>query len=245
MFNFDHKTEEAILNIKTKIFADGADLNSMLELNKLSYIKGLTTNPSLMKKAGIDDYETFAKSVLQNVKEKSVSFEVFSDNHDEMYIQAKKISSWGDNAFAKIPICNTKKQYSYDLIKKLSDENVKLNITAIMTRDQIDGVYNSLNKNTQSFVSIFAGRIADTGVEPEAIIKYAVDINKNFNSEIIWASTREVLNIFQCAKLGCDIITVTPDLIGKLKNLGKNLEEYSVDTVKMFYNDARSAGYKI
>ena len=245
MFNFDHKTEEAILNIKTKIFADGADLNSMLELNKLSYIKGLTTNPSLMKKAGIDDYETFAKSVLQNVKEKSVSFEVFSDNHDEMYVQAKKISSWGDNAFAKIPICNTKKQYSYDLIKKLSDENVKLNITAIMTRDQIDGVYNSLNKNTQSFVSIFAGRIADTGVEPEAIIKYAVDINKNFNSEIIWASTREVLNIFQCAKLGCNIITVTPDLIGKLKNLGKNLEEYSVDTVKMFYNDARSAGYKI
>lgn len=245
MFSFDNKTEEAILNIKTKIFADGADLNSMIELNKLSYIKGLTTNPSLMRKAGIDDYEKFAKSVLQNVKEKSVSFEVFSDNHDEMYIQAKKISSWGNNAFAKIPICNTKKQYSYDLIKKLSDENVKLNITAIMTKDQIDGVYNSLNKNTESFVSIFAGRIADTGVEPEEIIKYAIDINENFNSEIIWASTREVLNIFQCAKLGCDIITVTPELIGKLKNLGKNLEEYSVDTVKMFYNDARSAGYKI
>jgi transaldolase len=245
MFNFDNETEEAILNIKTKIFADGADLNSMIELNKLSYIKGLTTNPSLMRKAGIDDYETFAKSVLQNVKEKSVSFEVFSDNHDEMYIQAKKISSWGNNAFAKIPICNTKKQYSYDLIKKLSDENVKLNITAIMTKDQIDGVYNSLKKNTESFVSIFAGRIADTGVDPEAIIKYAVDINKNFNSEIIWASTREVLNIFQCAKLGCDIITVTPELIGKLKNLGKNLEEYSVDTVKMFYNDAKSAGYEI
>ena len=245
MFSFDNKTEEAILNIKTKIFADGADLNSMIELNKLSYIKGLTTNPSLMRKAGIDDYEKFAKSVLQNVKEKSVSFEVFSDNHDEMYIQAKKISSWGNNAFAKIPICNTKKQYSYDLIKKLSDENVKLNITAIMTKDQIDGVYNSLNKNTESFVSIFAGRIADTGVEPEAIIKYAININENFNSEIIWASTREVLNIFQCAKLGCDIITVTPELIGKLKNLGKNLEEYSVETVKMFYNDARSAGYKI
>tara|TARA_X000000950_G_scaffold289543_1_gene415272 strand:- start:688 stop:1425 length:738 start_codon:yes stop_codon:yes gene_type:complete len=245
MFNFDHKTEKAILNIKTKIFADGADLNSMIELNKLSYIKGLTTNPSLMRKAGIDDYEKFAKSVLQNVKEKSVSFEVFSDNHDEMYIQAKKISSWGNNAFAKIPICNTKKQYSYDLIKKLSDENVKLNITAIMTKDQIDGVYNSLNKDTESFVSIFAGRIADTGVDPESIIKYAVDINENFNSEIIWASTREVLNIFQCAKLGCDIITVTPELIGKLKNLGKNLEEYSIDTVKMFYNDAKSAGYEI
>jgi transaldolase len=245
MFNFDNKTEQAILNIKTKIFADGADLNSMIKLNKLSYIKGLTTNPSLMRKAGIDDYETFAKSVLQNVKEKSVSFEVFSDNHDEMYIQAKKISSWGNNAFAKIPICNTKKKYSYDLIKKLSDENVKLNITAIMTKDQIDGVYNSLNKDTESFVSIFAGRIADTGVDPEAIIKYAVDINKNFNSEIIWASTREVLNIFQCAKLRCDIITVTPELIGKLINLGKNLEEYSVDTVKMFYNDAKSAGYEI
>jgi len=245
MFSFDNETEEAILKIKTKIFADGADLNSMIELNKLSYIKGLTTNPSLMRKAGIDDYETFAKSVLQNVKEKSVSFEVFSDNHEEMYTQAKKISSWGNNAFAKIPICNTKKQYSYDLIKKLSDENVKLNITAIMTKDQIDGVYNSLNKNTESFVSIFAGRIADTGVDPEAIIKYGIDINKNFNSEIIWASTREVLNIFQCAKLGCDIITVTPDLIGKLKNLGKNLEEYSIDTVKMFYDDAKLAGYKI
>jgi len=245
MFSFDNETEEAILKIKTKIFADGADLNSMIELNKLSYIKGLTTNPSLMRKAGIDNYETFAKSVLQNVKEKSVSFEVFSDNHDEMYIQAKKISSWGNNAFAKIPICNTKKQYSYDLIKKLSDENVKLNITAIMTKDQVGGVYNSLNKNTESFVSIFAGRIADTGVEPEAIIKYAIDKNKNFNSEIIWASTREVLNIFQCAKLGCDIITVTPELIGKLKNLGKNLEEYSIDTVKMFYDDAKLAGYKI
>ena len=245
MFSFDNKTEEAILNIKTKIFADGADLNSMIELNKLSYIKGLTTNPSLMRKAGIDDYEIFAKSVLENVKEKSVSFEVFSDNHDEMYLQAKKISSWGNNAFVKIPVCNTKKQYSYNLIKKLSDENIKLNITAIMTKDQIDGVYNSLNKNTQSFVSIFAGRIADTGVDPEAIIKYAIDINENFNSEIIWASTREVLNILQCAKLGCDIITVTPELIGKLKNLGKNLEEYSVDTVKMFYNDARLADYKI
>lgn len=245
MFSFDIKTEEAILNIKTKIFADGADLNSMIELNKLSYIKGLTTNPSLMRKAGIDDYEIFAKSVLENVKEKSVSFEVFSDNHDEMYLQAKKISSWGNNAFVKIPVCNTKKQYSYNLIKKLSDENIKLNITAIMTKDQIDGVYNSLNKNTQSFVSIFAGRIADTGVDPEAIIKYAIDINENFNSEIIWASTREVLNILQCAKLGCDIITVTPELIGKLKNLGKNLEEYSVDTVKMFYNDARLADYKI
>jgi len=245
MFIFDKNIEEKILSIKTKIFADGADLNSMLELNKLSYIKGLTTNPTLMKKAGIHNYETFAKNVLENVKEKTVSFEVFSDNHDEMYAQAKKISSWGKNAFAKIPICNTEKKYSYDLIKKLSDENVKLNITAIMTKEQIDNVYNSLNKNTESYVSIFAGRIADTGVDPEKIITYAVKKNKIFNSEIIWASTRELLNIFQCAKLGCDIITVTPEIIGKLKNLGKNLEECSVDTVKMFYNDAKSVGYKI
>ena len=166
MFQFDEKKEKKILDIKTKIFADGADLQSMIDLNKLSFIKGLTTNPTLMKKAGITDYEVFAKNVLKNVKEKPVSFEVFSDDHDEMYVQAKKISSWGKNAYAKIPVCNTKKEYSYELIKKLSNENIKLNITAIMTKDQIDNIYKSLNKNTESYVSIFAGRIADTGINP-------------------------------------------------------------------------------
>lgn len=243
MFQLDEITEKRILNIKTKIFADGADLQSMIDLNKLSYIKGLTTNPSLMKKAGIVDYEKFAKTVLSNIKEKPVSFEVFSDDHDEMYQQARKISSWGDNAFSKIPICNTKKKYSYELIKKLSDENIKLNVTAIMTKEQISNVYKYLNKKTKSFVSIFVGRIADTGINPEDIIKYAVGINKDYNSEIIWASTRELFNIFQCASLGCDIITVSPDIISKLNLLDKNLEEYSVDTVKMFYNDAKFAGY--
>jgi transaldolase len=245
MFQFDKIIEEKILKIKTKIFADGADLQSMISLNKVSYIKGLTTNPTLMKKAGISNYEVFARKVLENITEKPLSFEVFSDDHEEMYVQAKKISSWGKNSFSKIPICNTKKKYSYELIKKLSNENIKLNVTAIMTEDQIDNVYKSLNKNTKSFISIFAGRIADTGVNPENIIKYAININKNYNSEIIWASTREIFNIFQCANLGCDIITLTPDMISKLNLLEKNLEEFSVDTVKMFYQDAKSAGYKI
>ena len=245
MFQFDEKIEKKILDIKTKIFADGADLQSMIDLNKLSFIKGLTTNPTLMKKAGITDYEVFAKNVLKNIKEKTVSFEVFSDDHDEMYVQAKKISSWGKNAYAKIPVCNTKKEYSYELIRKLSNENIKLNITAVMTKDQIDNIYKSLNKNTEAYVSIFAGRIADTGINPEDIIKYAVNINKDYNSEIIWASTREVLNIFECAEYGCDIITVSPDLISKLANLEKNLEDFSVNTVQMFYKDAKQAGYKI
>jgi transaldolase len=243
MFKFDKKTEQNILNIKTKIFADGADLQSMIDLNKLSYIKGLTTNPTLMKKAGIIDYEKFAKSVLNNIKEKPVSFEVFSDNHNEMYQQAKKISSWGENAFSKIPICNTKKEYTYELIKKLSNENIKINVTAIMTKEQINNVYKYLNKNTKSYISIFAGRIADTGRNPEDIIKCAVNICKDYNSEIIWASTRELFNIFQCASLGCDIITVTPDIISKLNSIYKDLEQHSVDTVKMFYNDAKLAGY--
>tara|TARA_Y200000002_G_scaffold373029_1_gene371569 strand:+ start:320 stop:1057 length:738 start_codon:yes stop_codon:yes gene_type:complete len=245
MFQFDKNLEKKILNIKTKIFADGADLGSMIELNKLSYIKGLTTNPSLMRKAGINNYEKFAKSVLENVKEKPVSFEVFSDDHDEMYNQAKIISSWGENAFSKIPICNTKNKYSYEIIKRLSDEGVKLNITAIMTKDQVDNVYKSLNKQTMSYVSIFAGRIADTGRNPEELIKYAVKIKEDYKSEIIWASTRELYNIFQSADLNCDVITVTPEIIKKLNNLEKNLEEYSLDTVKMFYEDAKSAGYKI
>ena len=217
----------------------------MIDLNKFIYIKGLTTNPSLMKKAGINNYEEFAINVLKNVKEKPVSFEVFSDDHDEMYLQAKKISSWGKNVFTKIPVCNTKKKYSYELINKLSNENIKLNITAIMTKDQIDNVYKSLNKKTKSFISIFAGRIADTGVNPENIIKYAININKNYNSEIIWASPREIFNIYQCEDLGCHIITLTPDMISKLHLLEKDLEKFSVETVKMFYEDAKSAGYRI
>jgi transaldolase len=245
MFYFNKKTEKKILKIKTKIFADGADLKSMIKLNNLSYIRGLTTNPSLMKKAGIKDYEKFAKDVLMKIKKKPVSFEVFSDDHDKMYIQAKKISSWAENAYAKIPICNTKNKYSYDLIKKLSNENVKLNITAIMTKNQIKNTYNSLNKSCSSFISIFAGRIADTGVDPTETIRYAININKKYNSEIIWASTRELFNIIQCASIGCDIITVTPELIKKLGNLDKNLENFSLDTVKMFYSDAKKAKYKL
>jgi transaldolase len=245
MFYFNKKTETKILRIKTKIFADGADLKSMIKLNNLSFVSGLTTNPSLMKKAGIKDYEKFAKSVLRKIKKKPVSFEVFSDDHEEMYFQAKKISSWGENAYAKIPVCNTKKKYSYQLIRKLSNEGIKINITAIMSKNQIKNVYKSLNKSCSSFISIFAGRIADTGVDPSDIIKYAIKINKKYNTEIIWASTRELFNIFQCASLGCDIITVPSDIIKKLNNLGKNLEEFSLDTVKMFYSDATLANYKL
>lgn len=245
MFQLNKKLESKILKINTKIFADGADLQSMIELNKLGYIKGLTTNPTLMKNSGVKDYEKFAKKVLKHIKKKPVSFEVFSDDHDEMYLQAKKIASWGNNSYVKIPICNTKKKYSYDLISKLSNEGIKLNITAIMTKEQIKSTYQSLNKKNKSIISIFAGRIADTGRDPMEILKYAIKLGSQYNSEVLWASTRELLNIFQCASIGCDIITVTSDIIEKLKNLDKNLEDYSLDTVKMFHRDALKAGFKI
>jgi len=232
--------------LKVQIFADGADKAGMLEMYKKPFIKGLTTNPTLMKKAGIKDYEAFAKDILLEVKDKSISFEVFSDDLDEMEKQALKIATWGENVYVKIPITNTKGIPTYSLIKKLSDRGVKVNVTAIMTLEQVRDVVLSLNQNVPSYVSVFAGRIADTGVDPVPLMSAAVQITSlNAKAEVIWASPRELLNVFQADEIGCQIITVTNDILKKLELVDYNLNTYSLDTVKMFYNDALAAGYDI
>jgi transaldolase len=232
--------------LNVKIFADGADKTTMLEMYAKSHIHGLTTNPTLMRKSGITDYKKFCLDILQSIKDKPLSFEVFSDDFKEMERQALEIAGWGDNVYVKIPITNTKKETCYSLVKKLSNQGVKLNVTALMTLDQVQNVVNHLNPNVASYISIFAGRIADTGRDPIPTMQEALQIMKNQPlSELIWASPRELLNIFQAHDIGCHIITVTPDILKKLNFIGYDLEEYSLDTVKMFYNDAVVAGFKL
>jgi len=232
--------------LKIKIFSDGADKNDMLEMNKNPLIKGLTTNPSLMNKAGIKDYKIFAKDVLATIKEKPISFEVFSDNFDEMEKQSMEIASWGKNVYVKIPITNTKKESSVKLISHLSKKKVKLNITAIMTLNQVKAVMSELNSEVPSIISVFAGRIADTGRDPiPLMIECLKEINLNPKAELLWASSRELLNIFQADKIGCHIITLTREITKKLSKVGYDLDAYSLDTVKDFYNDALKARYKI
>lgn len=233
-------------DLKIKIFADGADLESIKSLNTKNFIKGFTTNPSLMKKAGIKDYKDFAIKLLSEIKDKPISFEVFSDDIMEMEKQAEEIASWGKNVNVKIPITNTKKIPTTELIRKLSSKGITCNITAIFTIGQMKEVVEVLDKTTPAILSVFAGRIADTGIDPEKIITDSVTLAKSKpKSEILWASTRENLNIFQAEKLGCHIITVPHDLLKKISNIGKNLEEFSLETVHGFYADALSAGYKI
>jgi len=235
-----------IEDIKIKIFSDGADKKNMLDMNSKTFIKGFTTNPSLMKKTGIKDYEIFAKDILSSINEKPISFEVFSDDFDEMERQAIKIASWADNVYVKIPITNTKKQNSAKLIKRLSEKKVKLNITAIMTLDQVKTVLSVLENKVPSIISVFAGRIADTGRDPIPLMNDCLkEMKINSNSELLWASPRELLNIIQADQIGCHIITVTKDIIKKLQFTNYNLEDYSLDTVKMFYKDAVDAGFKI
>ena len=230
----------------TKIYADGASLNEILELNSLDYISGFTTNPTLMKKANITDYQDFALQVLDKVKKKPISFEVFSDDTDEMFLQAIKISSWADNVYVKIPITNTKGQPTKEIIKNLSKEGVKLNITAIFTKDQINYLIDDIDFNSPIIFSYFAGRVADSGIDPLPKIKEIIDLTSSNDSiEILWASPREVFNVIQANDAKCHIITVSNELLSKLKNIGKNLDEFSLDTVKMFYNDALNAGYDI
>lgn len=232
--------------LKVKIFADGADKDSMLKMSKKPFIKGLTTNPTLMRKANVKNYKKFAQEILHEIRDISISFEVFSDDFEEMEKQALEIASWGNNAYVKIPITNTKMETCYSLVERLAAKGVKLNITAIMTLDQVRKTTESLNSNVPSYVSVFAGRIADTGRDPMPMISNAVDIVKsNPASEIIWASTRELYNIFQADQVGCHIITVTNDLINKMHLFGYDLDEFSLETVKMFYADALAAGYDI
>ena len=235
-----------IEDLKIKIFSDGAEKKEMLDMNGKAFIKGFTTNPSLMRKTGIKNYETFAKDILSTIKEKPISFEVFSDDFDEMERQAMKIASWANNVYVKIPITNTKKQNSAKLIKRLSEKKVKLNITAIMTLDQVKTVVKILDKKIPNIISVFAGRIADTGRDPIPIMKDCLnEVKNNPNSELLWASSRELLNIIQADSIGCHIITVTNDIINKLKLINLDLEEYSLNTVKAFYKDASEANFNI
>lgn len=232
--------------LKVKIFADGADKSTMLEMYQKPFIKGLTTNPTLMNKAGIRDYRAFCKDILISIKDKPLSFEVFSDDFKEMERQALEIASWGDNVYVKIPITNTKNEPCFALVKALAKEKVKLNVTALMTLDQVSHVIESLEDSVPSYISIFAGRIADTGRDPLPIMTEALNLMKeNPLSELIWASPRELLNIFQADDIGCHVITVTNDILKKLSLVGYDLDKYSLDTVKMFYNDAVVAGFKI
>ncbi|MBU3637558.1 transaldolase [Polynucleobacter sp. es-MAR-4] len=232
--------------LKVKIFADGADKVGMLEMYKKSFVKGLTTNPTLMKKAGVTDYRAFCKDILSSINDKPLSFEVFSDDFAEMERQALEIASWGDNVYVKIPITNTKQETCYSLVEKLVNQKVKLNVTALMTLDQVRNVVAALNPSIPSYVSVFAGRIADTGYDPVPLMTTAVEILKAAPAaELIWASPRELLNIFQADEIGCHVITVTNDILKKLSLVGYDLNEYSLDTVKMFYADAVAAGFKL
>lgn len=233
-----------IKDLKIKLFADGANVVEMKKINSEGMVKGFTTNPTLMKKDGVKDYVAFAKDVLTEITDLPISFEVFTDDFESMERQAREIGSWGKNVYIKIPITNTKGEPSYKLIKKLSDDGMKLNITAILTLEQIENVANNISETTPVIVSLFAGRIADTGRDPVPYIKESLKILKPFqNAELLWASSRELLNIFQAEQCGCHIITITNDILKKLSMVDKDLKELSLDTVKMFHNDAQSAGY--
>ena len=232
--------------LRVKIFADGADKGGMLEMYGKPHIQGLTTNPTLMKKAGIKDYKAFAKDILAVIRDKPVSFEVFSDDFAEMERQAKEIARWGDNVYVKIPVTNTRRESATGLVRKLSGAGVKLNVTALMTLSQVREITEALAGDTPAYISVFAGRIADTGRDPVPLMTAALELMKlKPRAELIWASPRELLNIFQADDIGCHIITVTNDILKKLELVGYELTEYSLDTVKMFYNDAAAAGFRL
>jgi transaldolase len=233
-------------DLKIKLFADGADMEDIRQAAVQPHIQGFTTNPTLMRKAGVQDYKAFALEVLKVVPDRSVSFEVFSDDFSEMERQAREIASWGDNVYVKIPITNTLGESSGPLIRRLSNSGVQLNVTAMMTLDQVREVADCLSESTPGIVSVFAGRIADTGRDPIPLMTEAVEILKPHpGAELLWASPRELLNIFQADAIGCHIITATNDVLAKLPTVGKDLDVFSLDTVKMFREDAVGAGYII
>jgi transaldolase len=232
--------------LKTKLFADGANVDEMARLYQNPLIKGFTTNPTLMAKAGIADYERFAKEVLAIIPDRPVSFEVFADEFEEMHRQAMKIATWGDNVYVKIPVTNTKRERATALISSLSLSGIKVNVTAILTLDQVREVAKALAHGAPSYISVFGGRIADTGRDPVPLMAEAVEILKvGPDIELIWASPRELLNVFQAGSIGCHIITVTADILKKLELVGRDLSEYSLDTVKMFFADACKSGFQL
>jgi transaldolase len=230
--------------LTVKIFADGADRASMLDLAARPHIKGLTTNPTLMRKAGIANYRDFAKDMLSEITDKPVCFEILADDFAGMERQALEIAAWGDNVYVKVPITNTRGASSRAVVKRLADRQVKINVTAVMTLGQVHEVVSALNPATPAYLSIFAGRIADTGVDPAPLMAKTVELLEDYpNAELIWASSREVWNVFQADAVGCHIITLTKDILAKLPMLGCDLTEYSLDTVKMLYEDGRTAGF--
>jgi transaldolase len=233
-------------DLKIKLFADGAEKRSMLELHANPLIKGFTTNPTLMRKANITDYEVFARDILTVISNRPISFEVFADDFDEMERQARYIDTWGPNVYVKIPVTNTRRESACDLIHRLSRGGIKLNVTAILTLDQVRAVADALAGGAPSNISVFAGRIADTGVDPVPLMAEAVEmIRPQPQVELIWASPRELLNVFQADSIGCHIITATPDVLKKLALVGKDLAEYSLETVKMFADDAAKSGFRL
>jgi transaldolase len=232
--------------LKVKIYGDGAELAGMLELYRKSYIQGFTTNPTLMNKAGIRDYRAFAHEVLHAIPDRPISFEVFSDDFDEMERQGREIATWGANVYVKIPVTNTRQEPAYDLIHRLSHAGVKINATAIMTLEQVKAVTQALRGGAPSNISVFAGRIADTGRDPIPLMVESLSVMAvEPKAELIWASPRELLNIFQADAIGCHIITVTSDILKKLPGVGRDLADFSLDTVKMFRDDAVKAGYSL
>lgn len=235
-----------MMKFKIKIYADGADKSNMVEMYNNPLISGFTTNPTLMRKAEIVNYKEFALDILSYIKDKPISFEVFSDNFDDMERQALEISSWSNNVYVKIPITNTEGKSSIKLIEKLSKRGVKINVTAMMTTEQVKSVLPALAFSPASYVSVFAGRIADAGVDPVPVMKEILNLLKGQSKiKLIWASPRELFNIVQADSIGCHIITATNDILKKLPLLGKNLTEFSLDTVKMFYNDAKASGFNL
>jgi transaldolase len=237
---------KAVDQLKIKIFADGADVKGMVEMYAKPYIKGFTTNPTLMRKVGITDYRAFAKEVVAKIPDRPISFEVFSDDFAEMERQAKEIAGWGKNVNVKIPITNTKGEPSYGLVKRLSHAGIQLNVTALFTLEQVRDTVAALDPKTPAFISVFAGRIADTGRDPMPLMAAAHAITHTLpHAELIWASPRELLNVFHAEAVGCDIITVTNDVLAKLTNVGKDLAQFSLETVKMFHDDATKAGFAL
>lgn len=233
--------------LKTKLFTDGATLAVIAQHAQNPLIKGFTTNPTLMRKAGITDYESFAKEMLGVVGDRPVSFEVFADDFPEMERQARKIAQWGKNVFVKIPITNTRAESATPTVKRLAGEGIQLNVTALMTVAQVEDTAKAVAGGPASYISVFAGRIADTGRDPMPIMKDALSVMATHapTSELIWASPRELLNVFQADQIGCHVITATPDVLAKLTLVGKDLTDYSLDTVKMFFDDGKAAGYKL
>ena len=237
---------KSVSELKVQIFADGADKASMLELYRQPYIKGFTTNPTLMRKAGVTDYERFAREILRSIPDRPISFEVFADDEIDMERQARKIARWAANVYVKIPVTNTRREPMYNLIRRLSADGIQVNATAVLALDQVGQIAEALRGGAPSYISVFAGRVADTGRDPIPLMKSALELMApEPKTQLVWASPRELLNIFQADEIGCHIITVTSDVLKKISLVGKDLHEYSLETVRMFHNDAAHSKFTL